>query len=50
MSDQSDPYYPNYAYVGPPAQYNGTGATGGNSGTISLFSSQDLILESKRDA
>jgi hypothetical protein len=26
------PYYPNYAYVGPPTVYNGTGNTGGDSG------------------
>jgi hypothetical protein len=28
----SAPYYPNYAYVGPPTVYNGTGNTGGDSG------------------
>ena len=33
MTDQPAPYYPNYATVGPPSHYNGTGATGGNSGT-----------------
>ncbi len=27
-----EPYAPNYAWVGAPAIYNGTGKTGGNSG------------------
>jgi hypothetical protein len=31
------PYYPNYAYVGPPAVYNGTGKNGGDSGMIFQF-------------
>ena len=28
----SNEYYPNYGYVGAPANYNGTGANGGDSG------------------
>lgn len=30
------PYYPNYGYVGAPANYNGTGANGGNSAVENL--------------
>ena len=37
MSAPPSGYYPNYGYVGAPANYNGTGATGGDSGEIPLF-------------
>jgi Amt family ammonium transporter len=32
----SEPYYPNYAYVGAPTVYNGTGGSGGDSATTNL--------------
>lgn len=31
----SDGYHPNYGYVGAPANYNGTGPNGGDSGMFS---------------
>lgn len=31
----NDEYHPNYGYVGAPANYNGTGANGGDSGMFS---------------
>ncbi|KAF7906326.1 hypothetical protein EAF00_000605 [Botryotinia globosa] len=32
----SNEYYPNYGYVGAPANYNGTGANGGDSAVVNL--------------
>jgi Amt family ammonium transporter len=33
----SEVYYPNYGYVGAPANYNGTGTNGGDSGKSFFF-------------
>jgi Amt family ammonium transporter len=38
------PYYPNYGYVGSPANYNGTGKNGGDSGMMSFCTSLMLLL------
>jgi len=39
----SEIYYPNYAYVGAPTVYNGTGGSGGDSGKKPLKISQGFL-------
>jgi hypothetical protein len=49
MTDSSAPYYPNYPYVGPPSKYNGTGTTGGNSGTLIHHPQREERIQSKEE-